>query len=214
MLKGKRILFLFLFAFGIFLLTQVALPLISYKVWELTLYIQNTPLISSIPSTPQILGVSIRSDGNFPAIVSSSKRSNLPYSTFKVSVPSIKLDNINTLVESNDFEESLAHLPGTALPGEKGNVFITGHSSLLQLYKPTNFKAIFAHLPEVKKGDLIFVEAGGQSYTYQIKGLKVVDPKEVGVINPPDPNGRYLTLMTCVPPGLYLKRLIVLAELQ
>jgi LPXTG-site transpeptidase (sortase) family protein len=40
-----------------------------------------------------------------------------------------------------------------------------------------------------------------------------VDPKDVSVINPPDGSGRYLTLMTCVPPGFNAKRLIVLAKL-
>ena len=215
MFTGKKVFALIVFSVGVFLLTQVLLPLISYKIWEITLSNQNAPLISSLPADQSILGVSIQSEANFPAIISQNKRAGiLPYQNFNVSIPSIKLEKAYVVVETNNFDNNLAHLPGTALPGEKGNVFITGHSSFIQLYKDDNYKAIFANLPKVKKGDTILVEAGGQVFTYEVKGLNIVDPKDVGVINPPEPNGRYLTLMTCVPPGLFLKRLIVLAELK
>jgi LPXTG-site transpeptidase (sortase) family protein len=210
----KKAFFLVLFGLGIFLLVQVVMPIIAYKLWEISLNRANEPLVSAAPSSTAILGVSIQNSGSFPAITSSNKRSSpLPYPEFSLTVPSIKLNKVKVVVETNEFEKNLAHLPGAALPGEKGNVFITGHSSLTSLYKPDNFKAIFANLPELKKGDQILVEAGGQVFEYKVTGLKVVDPKDVSVINPPDPQGRYLTLMTCVPPGLYLKRLIVLAEL-
>ena len=33
------------------------------------------------------------------------------------------------------------------------------------------------------------------------------------VLNPPDNKGRYITLMTCYPPGLNFKRLIVLGKM-
>lgn len=212
----KHVLPLAFLGVGVFILVQVIMPLLSYKLWEVTSYQENTALISPTFEGQQVLGVSLKNiDGNFPALVSENQRTTAaPYSEFTVSVPSIKLENIKTLVDSNDFEQNLAHMPGTALPGERGNVFITGHSSLPQFYRPGNFKAIFANLPKVKKGDEVFVEAGGQKFTYKVIGLKVVDPKETWVINPPDNQGRYLTLMTCVPPGLYLKRLIVLAELK
>lgn len=199
---------------GTFLLVQVAMPLISYKFWEINIYNQNISLISPDPNQ-QVLGVSIKNTDNFPALFSDFQRA-IPasYQEFKLSIPSLGLSNLKVIVDSNNFEKSLAHLPGSALPGEKGNVFITGHSSLPQLFKANNFKAIFAHLPEIKKGSSVFIEAGGQRFEYIISGQKIVDPKEIWVINPPNQSGRYLTLMTCVPPGLNLKRLIVLAELK
>lgn len=212
----KHILPLGFLGVGVFILVQVIMPFISFKLWEATAYRENLALISPTSSNQQVLGISIKNiDGSFPAFVSDKQRlTPAPYSEFTVSVPSIKLENIKTVVDSNDFEQNLAHMSGTALPGERGNVFITGHSSLPQFYRPGNFKAIFANLPKVKKGEEIFVEAGGQRFTYKVLGLKVVDPTETWVINPPDNQGRYLTLMTCVPPGLYLKRLVVLAELK
>ncbi len=215
MFNAKKVLFLILLSVGVFLLSQVALPILSYKIWEINLRHQNIPLISSLPANQPILGVSLKSEGNFPFFSSSNRRTTpLPYSDFYLTIPSIKLEKAHVVVETNSFENNLAHLPGSALPGEKGNIFITGHSSLTQFYQPENYKAIMANLPKVKKGDSILIEAGGQLFTYEVKGLNIVDPKDIGVINPPEPNGRYLSLMTCVPPGLYLKRLIVLAELK
>lgn len=212
----KHVLPLAFLGVGVFILVQVIMPLLSYKLWEITSYRENIALISPTFENQQVLGVSLKNiDGSFPAFVSDYQRTTpVPYSEFNISVPSIKLENIKVMVDTNSFEQNLAHMPGTSLPGERGNVFITGHSSLPQFYRPGNFKAIFANLPKVKKGDEILVEASGQKFAYVVQGLKIVDPKETWVINPPDSSGRYLTLMTCVPPGLYLKRLIVLAELK
>lgn len=190
------------------------MPLVSFQLWEISFYQQNQALVSADSSQP-VLGVSIENQSSFPTFISSNKRtSQNPYDEFNLSIPSINLINVKVKVQSNNFDDSLAQLPGTALPGEKGNVFITGHSSVSQFYRADNFKAIFTNLPQVKKGDEVIAVASGQPYRYKVIGLKIIDPKEISVINPPEPQGRYLTLMTCVPPGLFLKRLIVLAELQ
>ncbi|MCL5784154.1 MAG: class E sortase [Patescibacteria group bacterium] len=210
-----RLLPLAFLGMGIFVLVQVVMPFASYKLWEMVIYQQNTPLVSPDLGDGSVLGVSVKNSENFPAIVSNNYRKGPPpYREFYLTIPTINLDNIKVVVESNNFDQNLAQMPGTALPGEKGNVFITGHSSLPILYDPKNFKTIFTHLPEVKKGDQIIVEANGQYFNYEVQSLRIVDPKDVWVIKPPDNEGRYLTLMTCVPPGLYIKRLIVLAKLQ
>ncbi|KKR80409.1 MAG: Sortase family protein [Candidatus Daviesbacteria bacterium GW2011_GWA1_41_61] len=212
----KKVFSLLSLGLGVFVLMQVIMPLLAYQIWEMTDYQQNKALVSAYSKENNVLGISIKDvESDFPAFNSTLERqTGTAYSEFKISIPSIKLTDIKVAVDSNNFEQNLAHLPGSALPGEKGNVFITGHSSLPQLFRPGNFKAIFANLPKVKKGDQVIVEAGEQKFEYQVEGLKVVNPDETWVINPPDTNGRYLSLMTCVPPGLYLKRLIVLAKLE
>lgn len=212
-----KVLSLLFLGIGVFVLIQVIMPIISYQLWEFSEYNQNksSVLVSPIGKNKRVLGISIeKTTDNFPAIVSKNIDGKRPYKEFAITIPSIGLEGIKTVVDTNNFEQSLAHLPGTALPGEKGNVFITGHSSLPQFYRPGNFKAIFANLPKVKKGDEIIVDAGGQKFEYIVEGLKIVDPSETWVINPPDNTGRYISLMTCVPPGLYLKRLIVLGRLK
>lgn len=211
-----RLIPLLFIGIGVFVLVQVIMPFISFKLWEAVVYPgQNMALISPYPDKSAVLGISVENQDNFPAMTSTNKR-NPPasYKNFTVTIPSIGLISADVTVDSNDLENNLSHLPGSALPGEKGNVFISGHSSLPQFFRQGNYKAIFSKLPDIKKGDAINIEAGGQKYQYVVKGLNIVDPKDMSVINPPNSTGRYLSLMTCVPPGLYLKRLIVLAELK
>lgn len=200
---------------GVFVLVQVVMPFAAYKAWEMSFYNQNVLLADPVPNKSAVLGVSISNVGNFPAIVSDVTRTVAPpYKEFTLSIPKINLQGAKVLVDTNEFENNLSHLPGSALPGEKGNVFVTGHSSLEQLFKQDNYKAILANLPHVKKGDEILLTASGTAYKYIVEGLKVVNPSETWVVNPPDSMGRYLSIMTCVPPGFNTKRLVVLARLQ
>ncbi len=202
----------FLFV-GIFLLMQVVLPIASFKLWEIGQKYNNAILVSPTNSNEnQVLGISIKNQDNFSSFVSSLKRQTEPtFSEFSLSIPKIKIENEKVLVDSNDLSNSLAQLPGSALPGERGNLFISGHSALSRLFNLK--KAVFEHLMDLKKGDQIVVNVLGVEYKYEVTQLKVVDPKDVSVINPPDDQGRYISLMTCVPPGLNFKRLVVLGKM-
>lgn len=209
----KFVPFLFLIA-GIYLLVQVALPVINFKYLEKVYASDDLPLISPQKGRSNVLGVSIQNTNNsFSQFISENTRTISPnYSSFNISIPSIGLFDSPVQVDSNDLSLGLIQLPGTALPGEKGNLFVTGHSMLPQLAGKDE-KALFAKLPNVKKGDEVKVWVKGSEYTYKIISIKVVKPEDISVISPPDNTGRYITLMTCVPPGLNTKRLVVLGKL-
>lgn len=213
--KGLSLLFL---GVGVFVLMQVISPLISFKLWELSAHFQNQVLANPAPDrlvSADVLGISIKNVDDFPAFFRETLGLEVPpYESFKISIPKINLKDVEVKVNSNEFEEYLAHMPQTALPGEKGNIFISGHSSISNVFQSKKNRAFFVNLTNVKKGDEILVEAMGQVYKYTVEGLKIVNPSEVGVINPPDEVGRYLSLMTCVPPGFNTKRLVVLARLK
>lgn len=216
--KGVALLFLGL---GVFVLMQVVMPVLAFKTWEISNFDQSQLLADPKPrilsgnlvSAGDILGVSVENINNFPAFIYKDNIETAPYSEFKLTIAKLNLFDINVKVNSNTFDDSLAQLPGTAFPGERGNVFISGHSSILRSLEGKQ-KAYFANLPNIKKGDEVILQAVGQNYRYEVVGMKVVDPKDVSVINPPDNEGRYLTLMTCVPPGFNTKRLIVLSRLK
>lgn len=198
---------------GVFLLLQVVLPVASFQIWELGQKHNNALLVS--PTTPkekQVLGISIQNKDNFPAIISNlSRSSKADYSQFRLTIPKLNIEKVVVEVDSNDLSNGLVHLPGSSLPGEKGNVFISGHSALSPIF---NFKkALFANLTNLKKGDQITIEALGILFKYEVYDLKVVDPNDLSVIQAPDPLGRYISLMTCVPPGLNFKRLVVLGRM-
>mgnify|MGYP001579822791 CR=1 FL=1 len=211
MIAASKIIPLMFLSVGVFLLMQIILPLVSFQLWWLGQKYNDNLLISP-GSQDQVLGVSIQISDNFPGFVSSLKRKGVvPYGQFSLTVPKLKIDKVSVEVDSNDLANGLVHLPGSALPGERGNVFVSGHSALSRLF---NLKtALFANLKDLKKGDEIIVEANGAKFRYQVTQLKVVDPSDTQVINPPDIQSRYISLMTCVPPGLNFKRLVVLGKM-
>lgn len=196
---------------GIFILMQVFLPIVSFQIWWFGQKYSNQILISPKKSSGQILGVSVTNKDNFPAFVSTLTRKTQPnYDLFTMSISKLKMEKANVYVDSNDLTKGLIHLPGSALPGEKGNLFISGHSAVSNFFAG---KAAFARLPDLKKGDEILLEAANTRFTYKVVDIKVVDPSDLSVIPAPDLQGRYISLMTCVPPGLNLKRLIVLGKM-
>lgn len=98
---------------------------------------------------------------------------------------------------------ALGHIPGTALPGQEGNVGVAGHRD-----------SLFRGLRNVEKNDQITFETPGTTYTYRVDSTRIVTPEHVEVLNP---DGKpELTLVTCYPfdyIGTAPKRFIVKAEL-
>ena len=197
---------------GIFVLMQVILPVISFQMWAIGQNYRSQNLVSPTKSNKDVLGVSIQNRDSFPAFVSSVKREAEPnYDSFSLSIPKLKIAKEEVLVDTNDLSKGLAHLPGSSLPGEKGNIFISGHSALSQLF---SLKSVpFSKLSDLKKGDQIILETSGAKFTYEVLDFKIVNPSDLSVLQAPDNRGRYVSLMTCVPPGLNFKRLVVLGKM-
>lgn len=197
---------------GVFLLLQIILPVISFQLWVIGQEYNNRGLVRPNQSTGQVLGVSVKDKNNFPAFISNLTREERPgYNQFLITIPGLKIDQKAVFVDSNDLSRGLVQLPGSAMPGEKGNLFISGHSAFSKFIPGQN--AIFAKLTDLKKDNEILVEAAGNRFVYKVIGLKIVDPSDLSVIAPPDSQGRYISLMTCVPPGLNFKRLVVLGKI-
>lgn len=139
---------------------------------------------------------------------------NVDASVNKLIIPEIGVDApISWDVTDDDIvsklEGGVAHYAGTALPGQVGNVFITGHSSYY-IWAPGSYKQVFALLDKLNAGDKIYVVYQGKTYTYEVTNRVVVNPEEMQVLNQSKENT--LSLMTCTPVGTNLKRLIVSAK--
>ncbi|MBI5412217.1 sortase [Candidatus Peregrinibacteria bacterium] len=106
-------------------------------------------------------------------------------------------------------QKGVVHYPGTAKPNEFGNVFITGHSSFYP-WDPGKFKDVFARLGKLEIGEEFYLYYDQKRYAYQIIGKKEVPPTDVSVLKQPR-DKKILTLMTCVPVGTTLRRLIITA---
>jgi sortase A len=109
----------------------------------------------------------------------------------------------------------VGHVPGTALPGQPGNLAITGHRD-----------GFFRPLKDIALGDIIEVQRPTQSSTqtsgqavqqtdrYVVSSTKIVSPADTSVLN--KTTGSTLTLITCYPfyfVGAAPQRFIVQATL-
>lgn len=106
-------------------------------------------------------------------------------------------------------QRGVVHYPGTALPGQSGNVVVFGHSSG-PVWGPGDYKFVFTHLEKLQSGQKIFLEYKGERYIYEVTGSKVVPPTDVSVLDATDDST--LTLITCTPVGTNKNRLIVTAK--
>ncbi len=135
-----------------------------------------------------------------------------PVNTYKLSIPKLKISDATVIISGDDLSKNLVHYGGTGLPGEYGTAVIFGHSTLPQFFSPTNYKSIFSTLPTLVVGDEIFVTYDGVEYRYQIYEMVVTDPNDLTPLEQHFDDS-YITLITCVPPGTYWKRLNVRARL-
>lgn len=105
--------------------------------------------------------------------------------------------------DDSQLKRAVGHIPGTALPGEPGNVGIAGHRDTF--FRPLRF---------IHRDDTITLSTLRSEYRYRVVSTQVVGPEDVQVLNP---TGRdSLTLVTCFPfyyVGSAPKRFIVRAEL-
>lgn len=132
---------------------------------------------------------------------------------YKLSISKLNISNAIVKVGGEDLSKSLIHYLPQSLPGEYGHIVIFGHSTLPQMYNVKDYKTIFTYLPSLEKGDKVVLTMNDLEYEYEIYDLVVVNPDQVSVLEPKN-DASYITLITCVPPGTYWKRLVVRAKLS
>lgn len=97
---------------------------------------------------------------------------------------------------------TIAHYwPVSAVPGTAGNIVLAGHVG----YPDT----LFNYLPAIEEGDEVFVTVNGSEHRYIVEQKLTLLPYDTWVMNPTP--GETLTLITCVPIGVYSHRLVVRA---
>lgn len=133
-------------------------------------------------------------------------------SVYTLSIPKLGIKNAEVRNDHTDLKKSLIHYPGTAMPGELGNSVIFGHSVLPQFFSPTNYTSIFSTLHTLQPKDELTINDGQVTYTYHIVEMYSVDPDNLSPLAQAY-DRHSLTVITCTPPGTYLKRLIIKAEL-
>lgn len=210
---------------GILLVGSVVWPVLSYEFKDQsTTPIYSTsgllnPLIDAstkleVLAAPQVVG-----DTDFTQITNWFPNAPIgtpissPVSTYTISIPKLKIDHATVRIDTTDLNHNLAQYPGTSLPGQLGAPVVFGHSILPQFFNPKNYLSIFSLLPTLVNGDQIIVDYDNVTYTYTVSSKVEVLPTDVWVLQQ-DFDAKRLKLITCVPPGLKLRRLVVTATLS
>jgi sortase A len=124
----------------------------------------------------------------------------------ELTIPAIGLDTfVVNGVSEQDLMLGPGHYPGTALPGQFGNVAIAGHR--------TTYGAPFYALDALRMGERILVTSRiGRRYLYRVSRAPfVVPPSDTAVLAPT--STAELTLTTCTPRYWATSRLVVVARL-
>lgn len=105
--------------------------------------------------------------------------------------------------EAETLHKGVGHLYGSSLPvgGVDTHAVLTGHTGLTT-------STLFDNLDEVVEGDAFYVDALGEVIKYEVDQITIVEPDEVGNIQP-IAGGDYITLITCTPYGVNSHRLLV-----
>lgn len=206
---GKYLSLTFLLAGVVFLANALA-PILIYEVKSKNFSRQLISPVEVLGETTTVIDYS-RPSSWFPTAPSlPPKPSKITHYT--ISIPKLKITNAIVQIGGEDLMKSLIQYPGTSLPGQYGNTVIFGHSVLPQFFNPKDYKTIFSTLPTLSQKDEIFINFDGVEYRYQVVKMVETSPEDVSVLEQ-HYDGEYLSLITCVPPGTYLKRLVVRARL-
>src|SRR3989344_545521 len=136
----------------------------------------------------------------------------------RILIPSVAIDAQIVTPESADLDvmnDSLlrgaVHYPGSALPGQDGNMFLFGHSTGLAVVHNQAFRT-FNRLGEVAPGDTIRIRSGSREYWYRAISRTLVHADAAIVDLRTVPGKRLLTLSTCNVFGKKDDRFVVEAD--
>ncbi len=87
---------------------------------------------------------------------------------------------------ASELNRAVGHIPGTALPGQHGNVAIAGHRD-----------TFFRPLASIRAGDVMSITTLQGLNRYRVVFTRIVRPDNIGVLYPTGQDT--LTLVTCFP---------------
>lgn len=199
---------------GFLLFASAAVPILRFQFFETAFKQVISPVSTSFYNkNRQVLGDTTtdytKLSNWFQTNQDSSGALDRPEGkSYSLTIPKLKIENSKVIIGSNDLQKSLIQYAETSLPGQLGTTVIFGHSVLPQFFNPKSYTTIFSTLYKLKQGDEIYIDYDGVRYKYIVEEMYEVDPTDLSVVEQRF-DGKYLNVITCHPPGTYLKRLVV-----
>jgi len=119
----------------------------------------------------------------------------------RLALPSLGIDRpLYEGIRLPTFDLGPGHWPGTALPGQQGNMVVGGHR--------TSANADFRDLDQLAAGDqMIITDTNGNTFIYVVDSTEITGPFSLRVIN--QTAATTATLFACHPPGQVIERIVV-----
>jgi sortase A len=160
-----------------------------------------------------VLGVSTAQASGNSVAVNTDQSALLEIPKLKISVPLIWTRDTKNF--DKDLKNGVVHYPGTALPGEIGTSYISGHSSNYAWVK-SDYNKIFATLNDLHDNETFSITVtspDGQKskFNYIVRRRGEYLPNDQAQFA--NSNQSLVALSTCWPPGTTAKRLVVFGEL-
>ena len=225
--KILRLTSLLFFLSGILIISYIFLPFFSWQIYFAPVF-ANQSISSPIPknkivsvstlksllngASNSLTGVDYTNAQNWFPNYKYQKTGNLKLAFYTISIPKIKIKNAIVSTTNTNLATNLVNYGGTAIPPDKGNAVIFGHSTLPQLFDEKNYKTIFSNLYLLSKNDEIIVNSSNIKYKYIVESITVVNPDNTTLLEQ-NYDDSFLTLVTCTPPGTIWKRLVVKARI-
>jgi sortase A len=120
-----------------------------------------------------------------------------------IAIPRIDvIQNLYRGVTLPTLDKGVGWWPGTAMPGQVGNVVLGGHR--------VSKKKPFRNLDQLQPGDEIFLSSADGDFVYVVDRTFIVQPTDVWIID--QTTDATLTLFACHPPGSTRERIVVVAN--
>ena len=117
-----------------------------------------------------------------------------------IEIPRIGLQRpLEEGIRLSTLDRGPGHWPGTAMPGDAGNVVIAGHR--------VSHHADFRHLDQLVPGDEVIITTAAGRFVYQVQSTEVVGPEALWIVD--QTAERTATLFACHPPGSTRQRIVV-----
>jgi sortase A len=172
----------FFFLAGIIALGYVAVTLIDAKLYQTR---ATAEFEEALNAPTAVLPGDAAPNASSNAAVPSVAGSRAPLGRIEISslgVGAMILEGI----DDKTLRRAVGHIPGTALPGQPGNVGLAGH-------RDTFFRA----LRNIHKDDEIMLQTLEGAYRYRVDLTQIVAPEDTAVLN--NSGDSILTLVTCYP---------------
>ena len=118
----------------------------------------------------------------------------------RIEIPRISVDRpVYEGITLGTLEAGPGHWPGSAMPGQSGNVVVAGHR--------VSHSRPFRDLDQLQPGDEVVLTTADGRFVYVVSGSDVVEPTAIEVIE--QTPAATATLFACHPPGSTKYRYIV-----